>query len=228
MKKFRKLIPAFCMLMISAMLMGTSTFAWFSMNNQVRATGMEIKAKSDSAYLVINEGNTFEKSGTDKEVTSTATAKELYPVAPVKPFTNASAASDVTTAGNWHYAYSNDPTTSTKTGDYILCTDLANYVASETFSVGLEATSGLESLANLKVSAITLPANTGIKVVLVCGDKVATAAGDTLATTVDKNGVQITVYYYIDGDEAVVRTNNVAALTGTVSFEFTADLPQGN
>lgn len=40
MKKFSKLIPAFCMLLISAMLMGTSTFAWFSMNTQVTATGI--------------------------------------------------------------------------------------------------------------------------------------------------------------------------------------------
>lgn len=225
MKKFRKLIPAFCMLLVSAMLVGTSTFAWFSMNNKVNATGMQISAKSDSAYLVINEGGTFNSAGTDKEVTSTAAAKELFPVAPVDAFTNASAASDVTTAAKWHYAYSNDPAVSTKTGDYIACTDLANYVASETFSIGLNEKSGLSSLNNLKVSAITLPENTAIKVVLVCGNKVATAAGDTLADAVGKDGVTVTVYYYIDGNESAVYTNNAAKLTGKVALEFTADLP---
>lgn len=29
---FKKLIPSMAMLLISAMLLGTSTFAWFSMN----------------------------------------------------------------------------------------------------------------------------------------------------------------------------------------------------
>lgn len=225
MKKFRKLIPAFCMLLVSAMLVGTSTFAWFSMNNKVAATGMQISAKSDSAYLVINTGASFNSAGTDKEVTSAAEAKSLYPVAPVSVLTSASAASDVTTASKWHYAYSNDPTTSTKTGDYIECKDLENYVASETFYIGLNEKSGLSSLSNLKVSKITLPENKAIKVVLVCGSKVAVAADDVLADSVGKEGVAVTVYYYIDGDESVVYTNNATTLSGQVSLEFTAELP---
>ena len=44
MKKFKKLIPAFCMLLVSAILLGSSTYAWFSMNDTVKATGMQINA----------------------------------------------------------------------------------------------------------------------------------------------------------------------------------------
>ena len=40
MKNTRKLIPAVVMLLVSAVLMSTASFAWFSMNKQVTATGM--------------------------------------------------------------------------------------------------------------------------------------------------------------------------------------------
>jgi hypothetical protein len=56
MKKFRKLIPAFVLLLISTAIMSTATFAWFSMNTQVTATGMQVTAKSDNTYLLINTG----------------------------------------------------------------------------------------------------------------------------------------------------------------------------
>lgn len=52
MKKFKKLIPAFCMLLISAVLMGTSTFAWFSMNTKVTVSSMTVKATASKNLLI--------------------------------------------------------------------------------------------------------------------------------------------------------------------------------
>lgn len=52
MKKFKKLIPALCMLLVSAVMLGSTTFAWFSMNNTVTATGMEIKAEVPTQLLI--------------------------------------------------------------------------------------------------------------------------------------------------------------------------------
>lgn len=40
----KKLIPAICLLLVSAVMLGTSTFAWFSMNATVAVTGMSVKA----------------------------------------------------------------------------------------------------------------------------------------------------------------------------------------
>ena len=37
----KKLIPAICLLLVSAVMLGTSTFAWFSMNATVAVTGKE-------------------------------------------------------------------------------------------------------------------------------------------------------------------------------------------
>jgi len=228
MKKFKKLIPAFCLLLVSAVLMGTSTFAWFSMNKTVKATGMTITAKSDSVFLVINEGSTFTKGGTAKEVTSTAAEKELYPVMPKNSFTNASTATDVSTATNWQFAYSDDINKS-KSPDsltYYACTaeNWGNYVASETFSIGLNENSSLDTSDNeIKIKSITLPTDTGIKVIVVCGEKVALAAGDSLGVKATKTGVVVTVYYYIDGEDENVYTTNTDALTGTVVIEFTVE-----
>ena len=56
MKKFRKLLPALSMLLISALLMGSSTFAWFSMNTEVTATGMQATAAASSSLLISVSG----------------------------------------------------------------------------------------------------------------------------------------------------------------------------
>lgn len=48
----KKLIPALCMLLVAACLMGTSTYAWFSANKAVSATGMQVKAVSTGGLLI--------------------------------------------------------------------------------------------------------------------------------------------------------------------------------
>ncbi len=55
MKAMKKLIPAICLLLISAVLLGTSTYAWFSMNKTVTATGMQVKATSASSLVITND-----------------------------------------------------------------------------------------------------------------------------------------------------------------------------
>lgn len=55
MKKLRKLFPAFAMLLVSATVLASTTFAWFSMNNKVTATGMEVTAKANTQYLIVGD-----------------------------------------------------------------------------------------------------------------------------------------------------------------------------
>lgn len=50
----RKLLGAVGMLTVSAAMLVSSTFAWFSMNKTVQATSMQVSAKSDSTYLLIH------------------------------------------------------------------------------------------------------------------------------------------------------------------------------
>ena len=48
----RKLIFTICMLLIASSMLGTSTYAWFTMNRNVSATGMTVKAKGEGGILI--------------------------------------------------------------------------------------------------------------------------------------------------------------------------------
>ena len=48
----RKLIPAIGMLTVSAMMLSSATYAWFTMNKEVQVTGMEVKTKVGSNLLI--------------------------------------------------------------------------------------------------------------------------------------------------------------------------------
>ena len=69
----KKLIPALCLLLVAAALMGTSTFAWFSMNKQVTATGMQVKAKSNATYLLIGDATDVGKTAAELQAAALIT-----------------------------------------------------------------------------------------------------------------------------------------------------------
>ncbi len=46
------------MLLVSAVLLSTASYAWFSMNTKVKATGIELEAYSDSLFLEISQSET--------------------------------------------------------------------------------------------------------------------------------------------------------------------------
>jgi hypothetical protein len=48
----KKLIPAAGMLMVSAMMLATSTYAWFSMSKDVSVTGMKIQATAEDGLVI--------------------------------------------------------------------------------------------------------------------------------------------------------------------------------
>ena len=58
MKKFKKLIPAFCAMLVSAAMLGTSTYAWFSVNKKVEANGMSVTAQANTQYFVVKDSLT--------------------------------------------------------------------------------------------------------------------------------------------------------------------------
>ncbi|MCQ2399290.1 MAG: hypothetical protein MJ072_02155, partial [Clostridia bacterium] len=48
----KKLIVAICSFAIAATMLGTSTFAWFSMNTKVSASGMQVKANVGGSLMI--------------------------------------------------------------------------------------------------------------------------------------------------------------------------------
>ena len=49
----KRLLVAVCLLVVSATLLGSASFAWFSMNTEVNVEGIEVEAYSDSLFLEI-------------------------------------------------------------------------------------------------------------------------------------------------------------------------------
>lgn len=62
----KKLIPAAGMLALSASMLATSTYAWFTMNKEVRVTGMEVKTQVGDSLLIATSS-----AGTGKAADST-------------------------------------------------------------------------------------------------------------------------------------------------------------
>ncbi len=231
MKKARKLIPAIAMLLMSAVMLTTSSYAWFSMNTTVTATNMTVTAKSDSAYLVISSGKTL--PGNDTSANATTTNKALYPVKPVSTLTS----SNVGTVTSWGTATSSSPDSANSDAQVTALdsnADLNNYVLINSFMVGIVGDSGKVNNP-LKIKSVTITDSNsldGITVVVVCGNNIhsfatsdSTSTDKTLAdtTAVTATGVQVDVYIYIDGSNEKVTSNNAAKLGGSVSLTFTID-----
>ena len=66
-----------CLLLVSAVLMGTSTFAWFTMNTTVTASGMKVNAVVPKSLVIsTEEGGTY-SAAVDLGL---STVQSLYPV----------------------------------------------------------------------------------------------------------------------------------------------------
>ena len=55
--KTKRLATALCLLIVSALLLTSSSFAWFSMNTEVDVDGVEVEAYSDALFLEIATEN---------------------------------------------------------------------------------------------------------------------------------------------------------------------------
>lgn len=91
----KKLIPAIVLLLVSAIVMSTASYAWFSMNTVVTANNMEVKAVAEQG-LLINEVATAADANWDADANTTASgAISLH-------------ATSTANTSTWYVAYSKD------------------------------------------------------------------------------------------------------------------------
>lgn len=93
----KKLIPALLMLILAAVMVGTSTFAWFSMNTQVVANGMQIKAVAEEGLVIKNELDA--DTAANWKISATASYNQVAAVNPTSTNDTAS----------WYHNKSDDP-----------------------------------------------------------------------------------------------------------------------
>lgn len=76
----KQLLAAVAMVLVAAVALGSSTYAWFVTNNKVAATTSTISAQSNAAYMTIHTGAT---GASTKDTTSVSTTlsgnTKLYP-----------------------------------------------------------------------------------------------------------------------------------------------------
>lgn len=199
-KALRKLIPTLVMVLIAASMVGTSTYAWFSMNTQVTVTGLEVEVKSNDTYLLVSTTNTTASTIQGQKATTdsvTIADAEVFPAAPVRSSGEAAyvttsgktvAGATITTAGvqvtdaataaavtNWYTASATGPDTSAiKTDTARQLAAFADYVIVE--HAYLTVAAGANSAYQLSVTpTITAKAGTptninAVRVLVVTND----------------------------------------------------------
>ena len=200
MKLTKKLIPALGMLVLSACMLVTSTFAWFAMNEDVTAKGMTVTAKADQVYLqIVNDEDDFDDATAQTEADATNSGyDEDAEALTYRPITVASALSGdkktltaLTATGDgvkylasnsikWYTSTSSDPAESKTGNDYSEVTvdtdenNLAPYCLINTFYVRLNPGTNITSTtSNLKCTVnATFTDDLGktVSVLVVCGE----------------------------------------------------------
>ena len=245
MKNTRKLIPALAMLLLSAVLMSTASFAWFSMNATVTATGMQIEAKSDQTFLLISATKTTAaeiQADALLEVEIENQAKEAYTVYPtrVKPVEDGD---DPITSENitFQYAVGTDYDTGTAKGNYydVDSNNISDYVVEYVYYLTVADNAVPASDIVVKALTITNNSDTGAGVVNVAvateyayknftgtitqEDTTVLSSGlhtddeddDNDGLLTDADVLAVHVYVYINGDHEKVTTANAALLGNT-------------
>lgn len=202
----KQLVAAIAMVLVAAIALGSSTYAWFVSNNQVTATTASISAQSNAPFLVISNA-AITSSTTDTAVTTEVGNATLFPVQMVQ-------ASDDAATFKWESAYaaaSDAATEKASTRFVVQNADLNKYYVKQTFHVGTNGTTKGQ-FKNLRVSGVSVtqttvgdPATDGelknaLRVMVVCGAEVA---------IYDQSGALVTTY-----DKSTTTTPSNTAITG--------------
>ena len=242
----KKLIPAAGMLALSASMLATSTYAWFSMNKTVNVNGLKLNVKADSTYLLIGPESSASELQTAKRKTySYTTGNEMivYPSAH-KTVTNTTGAN---TLANWYYKYSDDPATSNVNVTEEKAIDSTkwqtDYVMHKEVYVVLAANS--QGATNLRCTGVTFTEAgqtsatgdnkkfDGVTVLITSSSAIDeedkgsnfSLLGNQLAATVDDTTpIKLDLWIYYNGADASVFTNNIPNLEGaTIDVQFEVD-----
>lgn len=89
----KKLLPAAGMLALSAAMLASSTYAWFTMNKEVSVTSMQVQAKADQGLLINEIATASDNNWDDIATANQNTGIQLH-------------ATSTANTNAWFYAYS--------------------------------------------------------------------------------------------------------------------------
>ena len=243
MKMTRKFIPALVMLLVSAIMLTTASFAWLASSTEVIAGPMTVQANTDVVYLEISNDKNAEQWGNTASAGTPASGKlELV---------TATVADKVI---SWKTSEGSVPTASTSNGTYTPVDPITDeYALINTFFVRMSEKS-TTVLEDLHISAVTINGaaitaktfDESLRVLVVATDEetnvigyqcwdlgtnaLSTAGGfaasDVLAEEVSNDIITLSVYIYYDGEDTYAFTNNLdSTLSREITVAFAATVP---
>jgi len=191
------------MLLVSAILVSTATYAWFTMNASVTASNMAIKATTQGSLLISKDDVswTTATSRIDFELDTSSEAIDVTPVS-----VNPSAAGTT-----WYTASGTDANNGTRHGNF---TALAN--SSFTTSSNAEWQSGSTTYALHETFYIKSPSGDMSKLG-VSGISVSKLDGQTSNTDID-NAVTVRIEIRTKGSTDTIFTTWVNTSSTTISY----------
>lgn len=231
MKATKKIVGAACALVAAVALSAGSTFAWFSTNGSVDATGMKIEVSTNNAYLIIadsaanlkDEETTMELVSSQKALqpsayrTATVTKNEETGKNTVTTADNttkaASGAGSIVDAASWYTGQGASSTDGTLTGDPVALNgdNFSEYVVVDEIFVAVSK--GSTAISDVVLSVTATPTWNAANET----EDVTTGEGtEATTTTVGKNNSAISVvilYQTIDEENTTLDTWNIAELT---------------
>ncbi|MBQ6755913.1 MAG: hypothetical protein IJP43_03050 [Oscillospiraceae bacterium] len=232
-----QLIAAIAMLLVASLALGSSTYAWFSMNTTVTAKGMQVKAKAEGGIVISNsakstwgaEANSTLTTVTEMLPTSTSNLTNWYHGTSTDPsnanastssYANGAASISLKNAGGLGYFDADDDDTKDDNEDvYYLVT---NYYIKSTTAQALQTPLYIKSVNVSTTTSATTALNGALRVAVKYGDNFyiyGSTASSTLAYYVgNQSSNQTTIYRYdasntqINGVTSVANTDNGATL----------------
>lgn len=244
----KQLMAAIAMVLVAAIALGSSTFAWFITNNEVKATTSKISAQSNAAFMVIkydSPNSENDNSAVSSDLTADSATINDTPLYP---------AQWNTTDGKFETAFAESSSApgmkegtlknvgEQGTPDQAVA---AEYAVLNTFNISSKGT----GLTNLKVVGASIVGgnegnthlNDALRVLVVTtggwvlcdkssivasSNSTAGLLGDTITPGQD---TLVKMYVFYDGNEDEIYTNNIGNLKDasakiTVQFSATEDL----
>ena len=209
----KQLFAAIAMVLVAAIALGSSTYAWFVSNNQVTAKTASISAQSNAPFLMIAKtGDTLTTTSATQEA-GTEDKVELYPAQ----------WSNEVTSGTYQfesaYAKKADNTEILNGSRFAVggvdAPNRKDYALKQSFDIGTNDTKA-GSFQNLKVANVAIDAGDNstdlveaMTILVKCGDNwgVYKKSSDSSVT----DAVELTVY----GDTTTTVTNNLTGKSGS-------------
>lgn len=223
----KQLLAAVAMVLVAAVALGSSTYAWFANNNRVTATTMSVTAQSNAAYLYINNSGTAAGGGTSVAALKHAGADQIYPATYVA--TASTLGSTSTEADKWYTA--NNKNENNATDAIINVKEVAEGEAAYMHTYKVWLTLSQDSEAFSKKINITFNKSSGddalYALVVINGEKIVLNSASQSATTArvvplsSETAVTVVVYAYMDGNSTNVNSDYIK--TNTLSGAFTLD-----